>query len=76
VPKHAAHGAVRTVAASLQELALDAAISPRGFSRAKANDHLTALGALTRSAARWPSSVERPLAADQLSVPAQQGFRG
>jgi hypothetical protein len=32
-------------------------------------------GALTRSATPWPSSVQRPLPADQLSVPAQQGLR-
>jgi hypothetical protein len=34
-----------------------------------------AFGALTRSAAPWPSSVQRPLPADQLSVPAKQGLR-
>src|SRR6516225_9451169 len=74
-PEHVAHGAVGAAAVQLQELALDPAISPPRVLNRQANDQLLAFGALPWSAARWPSTVQGPLAADQFSVPAQQRLR-
>ena len=69
-----ADGEVRAAVAEAKEFALDAAVAPARVLAGEAKDELVEFGRNLALSART-SAVSRPLAADEVAVPAEQSLR-
>ena len=69
------HGQVRAAHAELEQLTLDAAISPARVLLSKANDGLAAGASIDGLWAARPRSIGCPAPADQFAMPSQQSLR-
>jgi len=59
----------------LQQLTLDAAIAPARILPGQARDQLVELTGPSLIGVRRTASISRPLATDQLAMPAEEGLR-
>jgi hypothetical protein len=73
--QHSANGEVGTAMTQLQQLTLDAAIAPARILPAEAQDQLVELAGPCSIGLRRTASISRPLATDQLAMPAEEGLR-
>jgi hypothetical protein len=61
--------------AELEQFALDPAVAPAGVLAGQAEDQLPALGDQTGASAPGPAGAHRPLAPDEIAMPAQERLR-
>jgi len=69
-----ADGLVRAAHAELEQLALDPPVTPARVLPGQAQDQLSTLGDQTRASAPGAAGEQRPLAPDEIAMPAQQGL--
>ncbi len=55
---------------------MNASVSPSRVLPGQLQDQLTALSAVARPPSQWSPSIERPLVAHELAMPAEQSLRG
>ncbi len=72
--KNRANSAMRAAIAELDELALDAAVSPSAILVGEPKDQVLEIGVEGSSLAGRTTLVDGPLAADEFAIPSKEGL--